>query len=338
MCVVSTIAGSRDPAWADGLGPMASFRGPLGIACDSDGLLFVADSDNRRIRRIKVGHVTTVAGTGALGCTDGAAATFSDPTGVCIGADGAIYVCDAGSHTIRKVNSQGVVVTIAGSGRAGHADGQGTAAAFSYPYGIAAAADGTLLVADSCNHCIRRVTADGMVTTLAGRCIQGCTDGNGTRAAFNYPVGIAVDRNSGMAYVADRSNHRVRSVDRFGAVRTIAGNGMQGFADGPGNKAQFEWPHSVTVDSTGSVYVSDTFTFNIRRISKDGTVRRVCRGGGDAVKMGDRQLATGLKSIAMDSKRDDVIYVTDQANHCVQRINLFPVQPQGQAGTQAAPK
>jgi len=254
---------------------------------------------------------------------------------VCIDASGTIYVCDAGSHTIRRIASNGSVVTIAGSGRPGHADGVGASAAFSYPFGIAAAPDGTLLVADSSNHCIRRVTADGMVTTLAGRCVQGATDGNGARAAFNYPVGVAVDA-AGVAYVADRSNHRVRTVDKFGAVRTLAGTGISGYNDGPGLKSTFEWPHAVTVDSGGNVYVSDTFTFQVRRIGKDGIVKRVCRGAErardrDRQQSGDRQTATGLKCICMDSKRDDVMYVTDQANNCIQRINFLqssePPQP-----------
>ncbi|KAJ1634575.1 hypothetical protein T492DRAFT_611149, partial [Pavlovales sp. CCMP2436] len=284
--VVSTIAGSREAAFMDGLGPMASFRGPLGICCDSEGAILVADADNRRIRKIKAGHVTTLAGTGALGCTDGASATFHDPVGICLDASGTIYVCDAGSHNIRRINANGSVVTIAGSGRPGHADGLGANASFSYPYGIAAAPDGTLLVADSCNHCIRRVTVDGMVTTLAGRCTQGATDGNGTRAAFNYPVSIAVDAN-GLAYVADRSNHRIRTVDKYGAVRTLAGTGVSGYSDGPGLKSTFEWPHSVTTDGAGNVYISDTFTFQV--------------------------------------------YVTDQANHCVQRINFLQASQPGQA-------
>jgi DNA-binding beta-propeller fold protein YncE len=285
----------------------------------------------------QAGTVTTVAGTGALGCTDGSLATFNDPTGICIDAQGVIYVCDAGSHTVRRVNSNGSVVTIAGSGRPGYADGVGAAASFSYPYGIAAATDGTLLVADSCNHCIRRVTVDGVVTTLAGRQVQGATDGNGTRAAFNYPTGIAVDQTSGMAYVADRSNHRVRTVDKFGAVRTFAGSGISGYSDGPALKSMFEWPHAVAVDSVGNVFVSDTFTFQVRRISKDGSVvKRVCRGGERTGRVGDRQPATGLKCIAIDSKRNDVMYLTDQANHCVQRINFISVNSQPQPTEPAA--
>jgi hypothetical protein len=190
------------------------FYQPVGIAIDATGNLYVGDYFNNAIRKVtQAGVVTTLAGSGAIGSDDGtgSAASFSGPKGVAVDGAGIIYVADSGNNTIRKVTPAGVVTTLAGTaGATGSADGTGSAAQFSNPSGVAADAVGNVYVADSYNEIIRKVTAAGVVTTLAGLSgIEGSADGRGSDAHFAGPVGIALD-NAGNVYVADGNNDTIR--------------------------------------------------------------------------------------------------------------------------------
>jgi streptogramin lyase len=217
--------------------------------------------------------VTTIAGRGVPGTRDAAwdVAEFSDPFAVAVGADGRVYVADAGdANRIRRIGPDGVVTLAGGSGE-GHRDGRRGLAAFHTPSGLAIAPDGTLFVADTGTHTIRRVTADGDVTTVAGAGAPGYLDGAGRASAFDGPMGLAYAP-GGRLYVADAYNHRIRAIDASGTVTTLAGTGVPGFADGPAATAQFDTPCGVAVAPDGSLYVADTGNGLVRRIDASGAV------------------------------------------------------------------
>ena len=211
---VSILAGSGTKGSADGTGASASFNNPSGIAVDANGVVYVADAFNHKIRKITAsGVVSTLAGSGAEGSADGSAssASFSTPTGVAVSANGVVYVADMYNHKIRKITAAGVVTTIAGSGAGGSSEGAGASASFLYPTGIAIDTYGVVYVADTYNQKIRKITAAGVVSTIAGSGSQGSRDGDGANASFLYPKAVAVDA-SGTLYVADTNNHKIRKI------------------------------------------------------------------------------------------------------------------------------
>jgi sugar lactone lactonase YvrE len=217
--------------------------------------------------------VRVIAGDGVAGTRDGYAdrARFSDPFGVAIAADGTVYVSDAGdSNRIRGISPDGRVFTLAG-GITGFADGSGEGARFDAPSGLALDASGNLYVADTANNAIRRVTPEGIVTTIAGDGLAGYRDGPGRQARFNGPVGVAVDR-LGRVIVADTYNDRIRIIATDGTVSTLAGAGVPGLIDGTGATAQFDTPCGVAADAGGSVFVADTGNGLLRIIDAAGAV------------------------------------------------------------------
>ncbi len=216
--VVTTFAGRAGSSGsADGAGNIARFYFPSGVAVDSAGNVYVADSDNDTIRKITpAGLVSTLAGlAGNSGSADGTgnAARFSYPFGVAADGTGNVYVADLDNDTIRKVTPTGLVSTLAGlAGSSGSADGAGSTARFNAPAGVAVDGVGNVYVADSSNHTIRKVTPTNIVCTWAGLAeSSGSTDGTGNAARFSYPFGVAVD-SSGNVYVVDSENHTIRKV------------------------------------------------------------------------------------------------------------------------------
>lgn len=219
------------------------------------------------------GQLSLVAGDGVRGTRDGAGpqARFDDPWGIVVMEDGTRYVADAGdSNRIRRITRDGVVSTLAG-GREGFIDGTGAAAAFHTPSALARDAAGNLYVADTGNHAIRRITPDGVVTTVAGTGTPGFRDGPALQAQFNGPIGVAVD-GGGRLYVADTYNDRIRLIDRDGSVTTLAGGDTPGFVDGSGTEARFDTPTGIAVDATGVVWIADLRNDAIRRIGRRGAV------------------------------------------------------------------
>ncbi len=273
------LAGSSGTAGsADGTGAAALFRDPYGLALDSSGNLYVADKANDTIRMVTAsGVVTTLAGTpGGVGTTDGtgAAAQFNQPVGLAVASGGVIYVADSANHTIRKIASGGVVTTLAGApGKAGYIDATGGSAEFNQPYGIAIDGSGNLYVTELGNNTVRMVTSGGVVTTLAGTAgSAGSTDGTGTAARFNQPIGIAIDA-SGNLYVADSTNNTIRKIASGGVVTTLAGSpGSAGTADGTGSAARFHSPRGMATDAAGNIYVTDSENCTIRKVTPAGVV------------------------------------------------------------------
>src|SRR5437588_7750131 len=219
-------------------------------------------------------RVTTLAGDGSPGFRDGAAreARFNDPFGVAVAPDGSVYVADAGeSNRIRKITPSGEVSTLAG-GREGFADGAGAGASFNTPSALATDGERNIYVADTGNNRVRKISPDGNVTPLAGDGTAGFRDGPASQAEFDAPVGVAVDKD-GNAYVADTYNDRVRVVTKDGVVKTIAGVGRPGYADGDAlTAALFDTPCAVAAGDAGEVYVADTGNNRLRKITKDGRV------------------------------------------------------------------
>ncbi|HXE80550.1 MAG TPA: SMP-30/gluconolactonase/LRE family protein [Vicinamibacterales bacterium] len=213
--VVSTIAGSGLPGFRDGDAARAAFSDPFGVAASADGsVVYVADAgDNNRIRRIDANGVTTVAGD-SEGFRDGlrSEAAFHTPSAIAIDRSGRLYVADTGNHAIRRVDPNGSVTTVAGSGRPGYRDGPAAGAMFNGPVGLAIADDGAIYVADTYNDRIRRISPDGIVTTVAGAGTPGYADGAASSAQFDTPCGIAID-SRGALIVADTNNHVLRRVD-----------------------------------------------------------------------------------------------------------------------------
>jgi formylglycine-generating enzyme required for sulfatase activity len=274
---VTTLAGGAVPNnsdYPDGQGNLASFLVPYSIAMDENGNVYVADQQNNRIRKItQNGNVTTLAGSRSVGYADGRgnSASFYYPSGVAADDSGSFYVSDTENHVIRKITQNGDVTTLAGSGIAGFADGQGTSASFSYPCGVAIDRSGNLYVADVKNHRIRKITQNGDVTTLAGSGVAGFADSQGTSASFDNPTGVTVD-NSGNLYVADKDNHRIRKITPNGTVSTLAGSGIAGFVDKEGTLARFSFPTGLAMDESGNLYVADRGNNRIRKITQTETL------------------------------------------------------------------
>lgn len=273
---VTTLAGSgpvgaRNGGFADGPGTAARFSDPAGVAVDGQGNVYVADGTNYRIRKISpAGVVTTLAGSGARGFADGAAATaqFDLPNGIAVDRQGNVYVADGSNYCIRKISPAGNVSTLAGSGMAGYADGTGTAAQFQYLAGLALDGQGNVFVADLQNHRIRKVSPAGVVTTVAGSGVAGYADGPAATAQFDAPVWVAVDAD-GTLFVTDGENHRVRKISPAGEVSTIAGTGEMGFTNGPGLSAQFILPYGLAIDAQGTLYLTQQVGSYIRKITRD---------------------------------------------------------------------
>jgi DNA-binding beta-propeller fold protein YncE len=251
---VSTFAGTGTAGFKDGAANSAMFNWPAVMVLDSSGKLYVSDVGNHSIRVISGGVVSTFAGTGTAGFNNGplSQAQFNEPAGMVFDGAGKLYLTDAGNHRIRVI-SGGTVSSFAGTGVAGFQDGALGSAKFNYPVGIARDSSGKLYLADADNHRIR-VISGGTVSTLAGTGVGGYQNGQATSARFNFPVGIALD-SSGMVYVGDSDNHRIRMISA-GTVSTFAGGWSSGFQDGPLNQARFNNPNGLTL-ADGLFYVAD---------------------------------------------------------------------------------
>jgi len=224
--LVSTVAGkANSTGFADGVGASALFFSPRGIVVDSGGNLIVADEANSTVRKITpAGTVTTVAGAGSAGYVDGPAASarFFALSAITNDAAGSLFVADTGNQTVRKISPSGVVTTLAGlAGSTGSIDATGSAARFTSLQGITNYAQGNLYVTDG--NAIRKISAAGVVTTLAGKPNErGDIDGQGAAARFSGPHGIKVGAN-GNLFVADTFNNTIRMITPVGAVTTVAG-------------------------------------------------------------------------------------------------------------------
>jgi len=350
--VVTTLAGlAGRPGSADGTGSAARFgqqgAGPAGVAVDSAGIVYVADTGNFTIRKVTpAGLVTTLAGrAGGNGSADGtgSAAQFGGsfyytvrggiviqggPEGLAVDNAGNVYVADTENNTLRKVTTGAVVTTLAGrAGSAGTNDGTGSAAQFGDdgyggPRGLAADGAGNVYVADTASSTIREVTPAGLVTTLAGLAgTVGSVDGTNSDARFNNPYGVALDR-AGNVYVADTDNFTIRKVTPAGVVTTLAGlAGISGTADGTGSAARFYYPRGVAVDGAGDVYVADMVNCTIRKVTPAGLVTTLAGlAGSPGSADGTRSAAAFLHPGAVAVDNQGNVYVGDTGNNTIRKV------------------
>ncbi len=328
----TTIAGS-EAGHLDGPGNKALLYSPEGITVDSKGNLFVTEYRTSIVRKISPdGTVSVLAGKAMeLGDTDakGAAARFSRPHGLVAVGDSVMYVCDMKNFTIRKVLYDGTVTTFAGiSGEEGSLDGYRTKSTFSQTEAIAVNSKGDLFVADSYNFTIRKISANGMVSTLAGVAKKpGYADGTGADALFNKPLGIAIDGNDNI-YIADcdydgegGGNCLIRKITPGGKVTTFAGIPKSpGHKDGNRKKAQFDRPVGITVTSDGIIYLADTEADLIRKIDKKGNVTTI---GGTYLEekfadgMGSEARFADPQSIVVD--KNGILYIADTFNNRIRK-------------------
>jgi streptogramin lyase len=265
--------------------------------------------------------VSTFAGSTTSGSTNGqgSLARFLSPYGVTIDAIGNMYVADAGNHSIRKITQSGLVSTLAGSWITGSADGWGSSASFFNPTGVAIDGSGNVYVADNSNHLIRKITPDGLVSTLAGSAkTRGDDNGQGSLARFYFPSGVAVD-SIGKVYVADDRNYSIRKITPGGLVSTLAGYSY-GSADGQGSLAGFFHPGGVAVDRLGNVYVADQGNNKIRKITPGGLVSTLAGSNTSGTADGQGSLASfnSPTGVSVDGKGN--VYVADAGNNLIRKI------------------
>jgi sugar lactone lactonase YvrE len=234
-----------------------------------------------------------------------------------------------GSGTIHAANIPNVAVTcsppmvstLAGSTTSGSADGIGSAASFYYPTGVVVDAHGNLYVADTNNFEIRKITAAGVVTTLAGSTTSGSADGNGAAAGFNYPTDVALNASGTTLYVADSYNNMIRTINlATGMVSTFAGSTTAGFADGTGTAASFHYPKGVKLDAYGNLYIADFNNNAIRKITPSGVVTTLAGSGiaGSADGTGATATFNHPKGIAVDTNGN--VYVGDVDNNEIRKV------------------
>ena len=275
---ISTVAGSAVSGYSGDGGPAtsAAFGTIVDIAFDqTNSNLFIADSDNYRIRKVlSGGNVFTVVGTGLGGYTgDGGLATsakIDEIGGIALDSAGNLYISDFSNDVIRKVNAiTNIITTIVGIGVAGYGGdgGPATSASLKSPCGLAVDAAGNLYIADRDNERIRKVSPGGIITTVAGNGTAGFSGDGGaaTSAELNAPFGVALD-SSGDFYIADWSNNRVRKVSAGGVITTVAGSTFQGYSgdNGPATLARLMNPIRVAIDSLGRLYISDESNSRVR--------------------------------------------------------------------------
>ncbi len=347
---MSALAGSGNFGTAGSGGPAAnaSFKRPAGIAVDSAGNVFIADSLARIVRKVNVSDkvISNYAGTGDRGATgDGgpaALAKFDEPNGLALDAQGNLYIADTGNHVIRRVAAAtGLISTVAGSFSAGFSgdNGLATQAKLNSPTSVAVDGAGNLYIADTNNHRIRRVdAATGLMTTIAGTFIAGFSGDGGaaTDALLDSPTGVAVTSDGSTIYIADQRNHRIRSIVN-GQINTFAGTGAVGFGgDGAlAAAAQLDTPTSVAIDPDSNVLITDTGNDRIRRVAFSDKLISTVAGVGTAGNNGDGGLAKDAQLdtptfLAVDRRTGVTrgeVYVADIGNNRVRLLTINNAPP-----------
>ena len=277
--VITRVAGTGTAGNSGDDGPAtdAQLNEPFGVAVTADGGFLITDAANHVVREVSAaGVITRVAGTGTAGNSgdDGPAtdAQLNDPIGVAVTADGGFLITDTGNNVVREVSAAGVITRVAGTGTAGNSgdDGPATDAQLNDPAGVAVTADGGFLITDFGNQEVRKVSAAGVITRVAGTGTAGNSgnDGPATDAQLNEPVGVAVTADGGFL-IADTGNHVVRKVSAAGVITRVAGTGTAGNSgnDGPATDAQLAEPFWAAVTADGGFLITDIANQEVRKVS-----------------------------------------------------------------------
>ena len=323
--VITTVVG--------GSATSTQLNAPAGVAVDLSGNLFISDTRNCVVRELTAGGaMVTVAGNGSCGFSGdggaGASAQLNSPTGLAVDAAGRLYIADSGNNAIRRV-AAGVISTVAGVGGVPGNDGDGgpaVRARLNLPSGVAVDSAGNLYIADSAVNVIREVRiADGSIVTVAGNGRPGFAGDGGPAASAQLwaPWGVATDP-AGDVFIADYYNYRVRKIGTDGNISTLAGNGVSDYRGdgGPASSSQLAQPKAVAVDSSGNLYIADTFGNTVRKVTPDGTITTFA-GTGLRGFSGDSGPATAAqlnrpRGLAVDSTGN--VYISDTDNHRVREV------------------
>lgn len=334
--LISTVAGNGTTGYSSdgGAATNASLYSPRGVAVDKAGNVFIADSSNYRVRKVDTnGIITTVAGRGTSGFSgDGGAATSAAmyPYAVAVDQAGNLFIADYGNYRIRKVDTNGIISTVAGNGAYGYSGdgGAATNAAMNSPIGIAVDRGGNLYIADASSR-IRKVGASGIITTFAGNTNLGFSGDGGaaTNAALNAPYGVTVD-NIGNVFIADYVNNRIRKVNTNGVISTVAGNGYYGIS-GDGGAATNAWlnnPFAVTVDNAGNLFIADQSNNRVRMVNANGIITTVA-GNGSTIHSGDGNTAVNSSVSNPNGLAVDIagnLLIAEQGNNRIRKMYSLP--------------
>ena len=334
--VITTFAGNGADGYTGdgGQATAAAISTPNGLAFDASGNVYFSGFGNNTIRKVSpAGIISTIAGNGILGFSgDGGPATnakLNRPVKICRDGSGNIYIADQQNHRIRKVSPSGIITTIAGNGTAGY-NGDGiaaTAALLNYPSGVAVDGSGNVLIADYYNYRIRKVSPDGIITTIAGNGVNASSGDGGMATAANLSraLDILVDA-TGNLYICDQDNARIRKVSTTGIITTIAGTGTTGFSGdgGPATNATFNWPGGIAIDGAGNFFIADFFNQRIRRIDPSGIITTII-GDGTPGFTGDGGPASAARidssnTVAIDNMGQ--LFICDNDNRRIRKISV----------------
>jgi len=332
---IVTVAGNGTPGFSgdSDLAIFAQLNYPAGLTVDASGNLFIADTQNNRIRQVNEhGFIGTVAGTATYGYSGDSGpaigAELNYPGGIAADASGNLFIADLYNSRIRQVNAAGIISTIAGNGdyRYSGDGGRAASATLDSPFGMAADALGNVFVADVYNNRIRKITPAGIITTVVGNGIASYSgdDGLATAASLFFPYAVAVD-SSGNLFIADTYNSVIRKVSAGGTINTVAGNGRSGYSgdNGPAINAQLNFPTGIAVDASGNLFIAEPYNLVVRKVDSSGTITTVAGNGGGGYS-GDNGPATSAhlnqpSAVAVDASGN--LFISDTYNFVIRKVN-----------------